>query len=397
MPLNTILSAWPLLLGMGVLMLGAGLQSTLLGVRATLEGFPTPVTGIIMSCYYLGNLLGTLAAPPLLRKVGHIRVFAAFAAVAAASTLFQAAFVTAWAWAAMRLLTGLCFAGIYVVAESWLNDRAARDSRARLLAVYMVVLYFGLGAGQFLLLVSDPAGTAPFMLVSGLISLALVPIVISTQPTPTVVMPRAVRFRELYRDSPFGVVGVAVAGILSSVIFSIGPVYAHLRGLDNTGIATYMAGCILGGVVSQYPVGLLADRIDRRAVIAGVCAVASAVAAAIALFDKLPLPLFLTLAAVFSGLVLTVYSLSVSHVNDRLEPAQMVAASSALLLLNGAAAIVGPLLASGLMGLYGSRAYYAALSMLAGLLTIYGVWRKLRRKPVPTEQKAQYVGKQPPR
>ena len=382
---------------MGVLMLGAGLQSTLLGVRATLEGFPAPVTGIIMSSYYLGNLLGTLAAPPLLRKVGHIRVFAAFAAVAAASTLLQGAFVTAWAWAAMRLLTGLCFAGIYVVAESWLNDRAERDSRARLLAVYMVVLYFGLGAGQFLLLVSDPASTVPFMLVSGLISLALVPIVLSTQPTPTVVVARAVRFRELYRDSPFGVVGVAVAGILSSIIFSIGPVYARLRGLDNSGIATYMAGCILGGVMCQYPIGLLADRIDRRAVIAGVCAVAGAVAAAIALFDRLPLPLLMTLAAVFSGLVLTIYSLSVSHVNDRLEPAQMVAASSALLLLNGAAAIVGPMLATGLMGLYGPRAYYATLALLAGLLTIYGVWRKLRRKPVPAEHKFHNIGTPPPR
>jgi MFS family permease len=397
LPLNSILSAWPLLLGMGVLMLGAGLQSTLLGVRATLEGFPTPVIGIVMSCYYVGYLLGTLAAPPLLRKVGHVRVFAAFAAVAAASALFQAVIVTPWAWGSMRLLTGLCFAGIYVVAESWLNDRAQRGSRARLMAAYMVALYLGLGAGQYLLLASDPAGTQPFMFVSGLISLALVPIVLSTQPTPTVVAPRQVRFGELYHDSPFGVVGVAVAGVLTSIIFSIGPVYARLRGLDNTGIATYMACCILGGVVSQYPVGLLADRIDRRAVIAGVCAVACAVAAAIAVFDALPLPLFVALAALFSGLVLTVYSLSVSHVNDRLEPAQMVAASSALLLLNGAAAIVGPMLASGTMGIYGPRAYYAVLAMLAGLLTIYGVWRKLRRKPVPPEHKIHSIGTQPPR
>ncbi len=396
MPLNSIFSSWPLLFGMGILMLGAGLQSTLLGVRATLEGFPTPVIGMVMSCYYVGYLLGTLVAPPLLRKVGHVRVFAAFAAVAAASALLQAVMVTAVAWGLTRLLTGLCLAGIYVVAESWLNDRAEHANRARLMAAYMVALYLGLGAGQYLLLLSDPAGTVPFMAVSGLISLALVPIVLSTQPTPTVVVARAVGFGELYRDSPFGVVGVAVAGVLTSIIFSIGPVYARLRGLDNAGVATYMAGSILGGVLSQYPVGLLADRIDRRTVIAGVCAVAGAVGAFIAWFDAVPLPLFVVLAAIFAGLVLTVYSLSVSHVNDRLEPAQMVAASSALLLINGAAAIAGPMLASSMMGIYGPRAYYAVLAMLAALLTLYGVWRKLRRKPVAPEHKIHHIEPQPP-
>jgi len=159
-PLTTIAAAWPLLLGMGVLMLGAGLQSTLLGVRATLEQFPTPTIGAVMSCYYVGYLLGTIAAPGLIRNVGHIRVFAALAAIASAATLFQAAFVNPIAWAATRLVTGLCFAGIYVVAESWLNQRATRSNRARLLAVYMVVLYVGLGAAQFLLVLANPRSPA---------------------------------------------------------------------------------------------------------------------------------------------------------------------------------------------------------------------------------------------
>src|SRR5450432_1917827 len=167
---------WPLLLGMGVLMLGAGLQTTLLGVRATLEEFPTAVIGIVMSCYYVGYLAGTIAAPRLIQGVGHVRVFAAFAAVASAATLLQAAFVHPIPWALLRLVTGLCFAGIYVVAESWLNACATRTNRSRLLAAYMVVLYLGLGAAQFLLTLSNPAASAPFMLVSGLISVAVVPI-----------------------------------------------------------------------------------------------------------------------------------------------------------------------------------------------------------------------------
>src|SRR5712672_1566653 len=178
-PFSAITKTWPLLLGMGVLVLGAGLQGTLLGLRATLEGFPTPVIGVIMSCYYVGYLLGTFGAPRLVRKVGHIRVFAALAAVASASILVQGSFVNAVPWALMRLVSGVCFAGIYVVAESWLNAGASRSNRGTLLATYMLVLYIGLGAAQFLLVVANPRAPTLFMLVSVLISLAMVPIVVS--------------------------------------------------------------------------------------------------------------------------------------------------------------------------------------------------------------------------
>jgi len=394
-PLTTIATAWPLLLGMGVLMLGAGLQSTLLGVRATLERFPTPVIGVVMSCYYVGYLLGTIAAPHLLRRVGHIRVFAALAAVASAATLVQAGFVHPLPWAAARLITGLCLAGVYVVAESWLNERATRANRSRLLAVYMVTLYVGLGAAQFLLLLSSPATTGPFMLVAALISLAMVPILLSAQPTPAVAAPGVVRYRDLYRTAPVGVMAVIVAGVITSIIFSIGPVYARLRGLNTTGLATFMAGSIFAGVATQYPVGSLADRMDRRGVIAGVCALATVAAGSIVAFGNMPHGLFLTVSALFSGLVLTIYSLGISHVNDRLEPAQMVAASSALLLLNGAAAIIGPVLASSLMALGGPRAYFASLAALSAALTLYCLWRKLRRRPVPSGQRGPFISTQP--
>jgi MFS family permease len=380
---------------MGVLMLGAGLQGTLLGVRATLEDFPTAVIGVVMSCYYIGYLLGTITAPRLIRNVGHIRVFAALAAVASAATLTQAAFIYPVAWGAMRLMTGLCFAGIYVVAESWLNERATRANRARLLAVYMVVLYVGLGAAQFLLILSDPRTATPFMLVSALISLAMVPIALSAQPAAAVVVPRTVRYRDLYRNSPLGVVAVTVAGVITSIIFSMGPVYARLRGLETTGIATFMAGSIFAGVLTQYPIGSLADYMDRRLVIAGVCALATVVAASIVVFVGMPHALFLALSALFSGLVLTIYSLGISHVNDRLEPAEMVAASSALLLLNGSAAVIGPVLASSLMASYGPTAYFSALATLSGALTMYCLWRKIRRGAVPAAQRGPFINAQP--
>lgn len=394
MPLNPLTTTWPLLLGMGILMLGAGLQGTLLGLRATIEGFPTPVTGLVMSCYYVGYLLGTLIAPRLLRRIGHVRVFAAFAALASVAALVHASWVHPLPWGAMRLISGLCFAGIYVVAESWLNHRATRTNRGRLLAVYMLVLYVGLGAAQFLLVLASPQTAAPFMMVSALISLAMVPIVASAQQTPEPAVPHPVSYRDLYRNSPLGLVAVAVSGMISSIIFSMGPVYARLNGSGTRGVAAFMAVSILAAVLTQYPVGRLSDRMDRRTVIATVCTLATLAAGSIAALGPLPRPVFLLLAALFSGSALTLYSLAVSHVNDKLEPAQMVAASSALLLMNGMAAAAGPALTGSLIAAFGPRAYFATLATLTGALTVFDLWRKSRRGPVPRALKGPFINTQ---
>lgn len=388
---KTLGTVWPLFLGMGVLMLGAGLQGTLLSFRATLEGFPTTVIGLIMSSYYIGYLFGTSVAPRLLRRVGHVRVFAAFAAVASVAILVQAVFVRPGPWAGMRLASGLCFAGIYVVVESWLNDSASRANRGRFLAVYMLVLYVGLGLGQYLLNLSDPRTTVPFILVAALISVAMVPIVLSTRPAPQLVELRTVRYRDLYRSSPLGLVAVAFSGTISSVIFAIGPVYAGLTGFSTAGVAQFMAVSILAGVVTQYPVGRLSDRLDRRTVLAGACVIATAAAAAIAVFSPLPHLELFSLTAVFSGASLTLYSLAVSHVNDQLEPDEMVAASSAILRLNGLAAAAGPTLAGVLIDVFGTRAYFATLGGLTGLLAVYDFWRKRQRRPTPVEQKGPFI------
>ncbi len=388
---NPILATWPLLLGMGILMLGAGLQSTLLGVRATIEAFPTAVTGIIMSCYYVGYLLGTRLAPMLLARVGPVRVFATLAALASVAVLAHGAWVHPAPWALMRFLSGICFAGIYVVAESWLNHRASSTNRGQLLAIYMLVLYVGLGSAQFLLVISGPQSTEAFMLVSALISTAMVPIVASAQEATRPVAPQRVRFRDLYRNSPLGVVAVAFSGMISSIIFSMGPVYARLAGFGTRGVAAFMAVSIFAAVLTQYPVGRLSDRMDRRTVIASVCLLATLVAATIELLTPLPRAPFLLLAALFSGAALTLYSLSVSHVNDKLDPSQMVAASSALLLINGTAAAFGPLITGAIMGAYGARAYFAILGTLTGALTLFDLWRKLRRGPVPKSQKGPFI------
>ena len=385
--MTAIAATWQLLLGMGILMLGAGLQGTEISLRATLEGFPAPLTGAVMSCYYIGYMLGTAVAPRLVRRVGHIRVFAAMAALASATILAQGLFIAALPWAALRGLSGLSFASIYVVAESWLNDRSSRATRGGLFAVYMVVLYIGLGSSQFLLIPADPRTTAPFMLVAILISLAIVPIVIAAQHAPEIALPQRVRYRDLYRDSPLGVVAVTVAGMVTSNVYSMGPVYARLSGLDTSGVASFMGVSVLAAVVLQYPVGRLSDRIDRRTVIAGICILATLSAAVPAAFHRLPHGLVLLLTAVFSALSFTLYSLGVSHVNDHLEPAQMVAASGALLRLNGIGAALSPVLVGGLIAHFGTPAYFGSLAGLTGVLSIFDLWRKMRRRPPPPERK----------
>ena len=395
MPIRELNATWPLLLGMGILMLGSGLQSSLLGVRATIEGFPPTVTGLIMSCYYVGYLFGTVATPRMVRRVGHIRAFAALAAVASGVALVHGAFVEPVTWAVMRLLSGLCFAGIYVVAESWLNDRASRETRGRLFAIYMAVLYVGLGAAQFLLVPWSPATPLPFMMVSLLISASMVPIVLSAQQAPEVALPRRVRLRDLYRDAPLGVAGVTVAGLISSIIFSMGTVYARLSGLSITQVAAFMSVSILAAVMTQYPIGRLSDRMDRRTLIAIVCTIATGVAATIVAFPRIPHPLLLVLAALFSGAALTLYSQSISHVNDKLDPSEMVAASSKLLRINGTAAAFGPLVMGGLFSAFGPRAYFATLGTLTASLMLYDVWRKTKVEPISPDHKARFVATRP--
>jgi len=389
----TVTSA--LLIGMAVLMLGAGLQATLLGVRATLEGFPTVVTGAVMAGYYAGYLGGSLAAPRLVQRVGHIRVFAALTAIAAATILTQSAFVGPVIWALLRAVSGFCFAGIYVVAESWLNDRADNRTRGALLAVYMVVIYLGLGLGQFLLNLADPRGPSLFMLIAVLVSLAVVPMALTAQRAPEFALPQRVSFRELFTVSPLGAAGVMVAGAIGGTLFSLGAVYAYMSGFDSAGVAVFMACSILPAVVVQLPVGRWSDRTDRRTVLVAMSLLAALAAAAALLLSPVAGWKFLVAAAVYGGLALTTYALCVSHINDHLRPEQMVAASGTVILINGAGSVVGPLLVSAAMQFTGPGAYFAAIAVMHGGLALFALWRRQRSPAIPADAKGRFVGAPP--
>jgi MFS family permease len=389
--LSVLRPTWALFLGIAILMLAHGLQGTLLGLRANLEGFADVATGVVMSGYYLGLLVGSLRVPVLVARVGHVRVFAALLSLGSTAILFQALFVEPVAWFLMRLLTGYCFAGAFIVAESWLNGSASNDSRGLILSLYMVVQLGAMAAGQFLLNLADPRGFDLFILVSVLISVAAVPMLLTAVAAPTVTSSRAISLRTLYRLSPLGVVGLVGTGLGTSGLFSLAPVYANQEGLSVAAISTFMAAMTLGGVAFQLPVGRLSDRLDRRVVIAAVTMLTALALLPPALLPQLPNVLLYPGFFLVGGLSLPVYALCVAHTNDFLNSEQMVGASSALVLAFGIGAAAGPTLTALAMQVMGSLGFPMFLALVHFAIGLFAVWRMTRRAPVPMSDRGAYI------
>lgn len=391
--MTSILRAtWALLLGIALLMLGHGLQGTLLGVRANLAEFSTATTGVVMSGYYVGLLLGSFSAPGLVARVGHVRVFAALLSLASAAVLFHALFVQPVAWFLMRLLTGYCFSGAFIVAESWLNGSASNETRGRLLSIYMVMQMGGLAVGQFLLNLADPGGFALFVLVSVLISIAAVPMLLTAMATPALTSPRDVGLLDLYRLSPLGVVGIIGIGMAHSGLYSMGPVYAAGQELSLAAIATFMAAIVLGGVIFQIPIGRLSDRFDRRWVIAAVALLTALAALPYALMAGPAAPQVLFAGFfIVGGLTLPLYAVCVAHTNDFLPPEQMVGASGALILAYGLGAALGPTLTATVMQVIGPQGFPLFLAAAHMAIVLFAFWRMTRRPTVPIEERGAFM------
>jgi MFS family permease len=386
-----IRSSWPLFLGVALMMLGNGLQTSLLGVRAGLEAFATSATGLIMSMYFVGFLAGSLLVPRMIGTVGHVRVFAALASIASTATLVHVIFVEPATWAVMRMVTGFAFAGLFIVAESWLNDRATNDTRGSLLAVYMVVLMGGTAGGQLLLNLDDPTRFQLFALVSVLISLSLVPLLLSATPAPAVRMPDKVGLLQLYRSSPLGVVGCFGTGVAHGAALGMGAVYAGAAGFSVAEISAFMGAVYLGGMLAQGPIGILSDRFDRRLVLTIVTLAAAAAALAAAWGTGVSNAATIGLVAVFGGLTLPLYALCISHTNDYLSPAQMPAASGKLYLVTGVGSTLGPLTVAVLMDWRGPVAYFGFLAAVHLAIGGFALWRMTRRAAKPLAEQGHYA------
>jgi len=383
---SALRSSWALLLGFSILMLGDGLQGTLLAVRADQEGFSATTTGLIMSSFYVGFLLGSITTPKITASVGHIRVFAALAALASASILVHAVFVQVPIWIALRFISGLCFAGLYIVAESWINDRATNETRGKLLSLYMVVSYLGVGAGQLLLNLADPSEYLLFILTSVLISIAVVPLLLSAGSPPAFRESVNISLRALFRLSPLGLVGIFAVGLVTATFFALGPVYGQRIGLDVKNISYFMAAAVVGTIILQGPLGALSDRYDRRIVLT-IVSLLAAIAAIICvpLSQYSNLVLFLS-AALFGGFAFPLYSICIAYTNDHLDPSQMIAASGSLVLISGLGAVLGPVLIASIMERYGTQSFFWSMGAVHGLIGVFAVVRMVMRAPVPLDK-----------
>jgi MFS family permease len=382
-----------LLSGLALLVVGTGLLFAAIGAQAGNAKFSGLVTGLVMSAYFAGFVYGTYACPAIIRRVGHIRAFAAMASIASAIPMFHALWTNAIAWGVLRFVAGVCLVGLYIVVESWLNVVATTAQRGKVFAAYMAVSGVSMALGQWLILVGDRFGFVPFALVSILFSFALIPITLTPVPEPEAMEAPKFVLKELIYISPIGVIGTIGSGLLGGAFYSLGHVFGQGVGFSEAGIATFMAATILGGAAFQWPVGHLSDKNDRRWVLFWVCALCAGVAGLGFYLAREFEASLIVLGIVYGGLSFTVYGLSVAHVNDLIDPAKVLEVTSGLLLLYGFGSTLGPTLAGGVMDLFGPEALMLYFAIVLAFLAA-SVWFFAKSKyihPSRTSQKTDYV------
>ena len=375
-----------LLLSVAALLLGNGLLGTLLIVRAGQEGFSGGIIAAMMSFYFAGFTVGALVLPRIIVSVGHVRTFAGFAAVASMTALLHVAFVEPLAWMPLRLVTGFAYAGMILATESWLNAHAVQSTRGQLLSIFGVVSMGSWAVGQALLTIAPPADVTLFLVVSLLISAAVVPITLLPSHPPAEVEQEPVAFRELVQASPLATTGALLAGLAVGGFWGLGPNFAQRIGLDVGGISAFMAAVLAGTLAFQWPLGWLSDRVSRNVVITGAALASAAAAIGVALAVKAPLPLLLAAGALFGGFGIPIYSLCLVVANDDLPAGRLLGTARGLLLLNGIGTAAGPLVggvAMSILGPGGLFLYAAAVLMLLAALAIAS-----RRTGRPIEARA---------
>ncbi|GAB4070266.1 MFS transporter [Ancylobacter sonchi] len=376
-----------LLLGVFFLVTGSGLQNTLLPLRGAFEGFSAVSLGVLGSSYYLGFVAGCLIVPRLVRRTGHIRAFAVLTSSAVAAMLVHPLWIEPAVWFVLRAVTGFCFAGLYLVIESWLNDRATNQTRGFVMSAYVIVDYAALTAGQMMITLSPVRGFELFAVAAILFSLATLPVAMTGSGQPAPIETARIRLLRLTRAAPVGVVGCFVVGLTNGSLWSLGPIFGIGRGLTADGAATFMSAAVVAGAIAQWPVGFLSDRMDRRRILAWI--VAGAMVAGLVL-GSLPLGLWglSGLALIYGALALPAYSLAAAHAYDRTSPSEAVETAAGLLLAYGVGSVLGPSVASVGMLHWGPGAlfYFTAISHL--MLFAFVQWRMVWKKEVPPTAKA---------
>ena len=383
--MNKILkNSWALFLGMGLIMLAHGYQGSLLGVRAVKEEFSLTATGFMLSGYYVGYFIGARTITNFVSRVGHIRVFAAFASIASIVVLMHSIFVNPLTWFILRVVTGVSMVSIYTIAESWLNDRSSNKNRGSILSIYMIVLYGSMAIGMFFLNFSSPINFQPFILISLFMSLALIPILLTKKKAPTFKKITGMSLSELYKVSPLGMVGSLFYGTAQSALFSLLAVYAASMNFSILEISIVTFLVAISGALSQWPIGKFSDTFDRRRVIiyttfaAAFFALCAIFASGSMFYDGMlgsSKKWFYIFIVLFAFASLPMFAIIFAHTNDYIPKEKFVAAGAGLQFAFGLGAISGPFLCSMLMNFIGPNGYFIFLIFFHGIIGIFGIYR----------------------
>jgi MFS family permease len=385
-------NSWALFTGYFVLMIAHGFQGNLLGVRSVIEEFNFIAVGAMMSGYFVGYFAGANMIPKLVGKVGHIRVFAAFASMASLSILIHAVFVDPVVWTSVRFISGFSIVGIFIVMESWLNDRANNRTRGQLLSIYMFITLIGISLGTLLLNFSSPEKYEPFILISLLLSLALIPILLTKRKAPKFKKLGYIDIRGLYKTSPLGTVSMFCTGIIHSSLFSLGAVYAATMNFTIFEISLLLFVITVSGGVFQWPIGYYSDRTDRRVIII-FCTLFAALFCFLTIFvsgtslqnmylatsigiNKI---MFFAYVALYAGMAIPLFTLNLAYVNDYIPKEKFVAAGGGMQIIFGMGAMTGPLLCSLIMNKFGANGFFIHLLFFHLIIGLFGLYRITKR------------------
>lgn len=384
-----IKNSWALLFGMFLLMLGNGLQGTLLGVRGAIEGMSPQTMSWVMTGYFVGFLFGSQLTPNMIRRVGHVRVFAALGSLVSACLILYAAWTNPYFWFLLRIIVGFCFSGIYVVAESWLNDSSSNETRGQTLSAYLIVQMMGIVLAQAVLNFADPSGYMLFIIISVVVSLSFAPILLSVSPAPQFQTSKRMTLSQLWSISPLGVVGQFFLGAIFAALFGMASVYGTERGLTVKDISLFVAAIYFGGMILQYPIGWVSDRMDRRVLIFIVCSIGTFFSFAANLSDSFIW--LLIVAFIIGGVSNPLYSLYIAYTNDYLEHDDMASASGGLIFLTGIGAIFGPSIVGWLLDAYGAASYFWFIGSVMAIMGSYALYRMTQTSSTAVEDTNAYA------
>lgn len=383
--IQVLASAWALLAGIFLLMIGNGLQGSLIGIRGSIENFTTAELSIITSAYFAGFLFGSRLAPEMIRRVGHVRVFAALGSFISAVLILYPTITDPWAWVVLRVIFGFSFCGVYVTAESWLNNSSTNETRGQALSLYLIAQMGGIVTSQMLLNVADPAGYVLFVIPSVLVSLSFAPILLTATRTPSFDTTKPMSLGALFNASPLGVVGIFLCGTVFAAQFGMASIYATEAGFSVAEISVFISAIFLGGLVLQYPFGWLSDRMDRRWLILAAAFVGAG-GAVIGAFGATSYPVVIAAGFIIGGMSNPLYALLLAYTNDYLEHDDMAAASGGLLFANGVGAVLGPVLTGWMLSTMGPSGFWIYLAVFMALIGVYAGYRMTRRASLYAEE-----------